>query len=130
MQGRGDLERIIARQSEPDALAEELAKQLQEVQTEREEPLVAERVPNRLAGAETAVVASLAPARVAGRAVLLVPYRGEGLDEAALPGDHRKVLAIVRAAGEDDQARRPCLAAQTARRTLHRTPTATPGRGV
>lgn len=48
---------------------------LQEVQAEREELLVAERVLNRLAeadraDAETAVVASPAPARVAGRAVL------------------------------------------------------------
>ncbi|MFE3166369.1 hypothetical protein [Streptomyces sp. NPDC059224] len=39
----GDLERIIARRSELDTLAEELAKQLQEVQAEREELLVAER---------------------------------------------------------------------------------------
>jgi hypothetical protein len=87
----GDLERIIARRSELDALADELAKQLQEVQAEREELLVAERVLNRLAEqdraeAETAVVPSPAPARVAGRAVLLIPHHGEGLDEAALPG--------------------------------------------
>jgi hypothetical protein len=86
----GDLERIIARRSEPDALAEELAKQ-QEVQAEREELLVAERVLNRLAEAdraeaETAVAASPAPARAAGRAVLLIPHRGESVDEAASPG--------------------------------------------
>ncbi|MFG2143637.1 hypothetical protein ACGFRG_05475 [Streptomyces sp. NPDC048696] len=48
--------------------------------------------------AETAVVNSLAPARVAGRAVLLIPHRGEGLDEAALPGDYARILTIVRAA--------------------------------
>ncbi|MGW3956979.1 hypothetical protein ACWEKM_40190, partial [Streptomyces sp. NPDC004752] len=94
----GDLEQITARRSELDALAEELAKQLQEVRAEREELLVAERVLNRLAEqdraeAETAVVASPVPARVAGRAFLLIPHRGEGLDEAALPGDYRKVLA-------------------------------------
>jgi cytochrome c553 len=53
----GDLERIIARRSELDTLAEELAKQLQEVQAEREELLVAERVLNRLAEAETAKLA-------------------------------------------------------------------------
>ena len=69
----GDLRRIIARRSELDAFAEELAKQLQEVQAEREELLVAERVLNRLAEAETAVVVSPVPARVAGRAVLLIP---------------------------------------------------------
>ncbi|MFJ3310931.1 hypothetical protein ACIPSA_49980 [Streptomyces sp. NPDC086549] len=106
----GDLERIIARRSELDALAEELAKQLQEVQAEREELLVAERVLNRLAEAdraeaEAAVVASPVPARVAGRAVLLIPHRGESLDEAALPGDYRKILAIVRAADGPVQVR-------------------------
>ncbi|MFJ8187892.1 hypothetical protein [Streptomyces sp. NPDC096105] len=106
----GDLERIIARRSELDALAEELAKRLQEVRAEREELLVAERVLNRLAEAdraeaEAAGVASTAPARVAGRAVLLIPHRGEGLDEAALPGDYRKILAIVRAADGPVQVR-------------------------
>lgn len=50
----GDLERIIARRSELDALAEEPAKRLQEVQAEREELLVAERVLNRLAEADRA----------------------------------------------------------------------------
>ncbi|MFD5337753.1 hypothetical protein [Streptomyces hawaiiensis] len=106
----GDLERITARRSELDALAEELAKQQQEVQAEREELLVAERVLNRLAEqdraeAESAVASSPAPARVAGRAVLLIPHRGEGLDEAALPGDYRKILAIVRAADRPVQVR-------------------------
>ncbi|MCE0445382.1 hypothetical protein LT493_11310 [Streptomyces tricolor] len=106
----GDLERITARRSELNVLAEELAKRLQEVQAEREELLVAERVLNRLAeqdraAAEAAVVASPAPARVAGRAVLLIPHRGEGLDEAALPGDYRKILAIVRAADGPVQVR-------------------------
>ncbi|WOX15476.1 hypothetical protein [Streptomyces sp. N50] len=106
----GDLERITARRSELDALAEELARQQHEVQAEREELLVAERVLNRLAEqdraeAESAVVSSPAPARVAGRAVLLIPHRGEGLDEAALPGDYCKILAIVRAADRPVQVR-------------------------
>lgn len=101
----GDLERIIARRNELDVLAEELAKQLQEVQAEREELLVAERVLNRLAEAEAAVAGSQAPARVAGRTVLLIPHRGEGPDEAALPGDYRKILAIVRAADGPVQVR-------------------------
>ncbi|MCX5328631.1 hypothetical protein [Streptomyces sp. NBC_00140] len=43
-----DLERITARRGELDTLAGELAKQLQEVQAEREELIVAERVLNRL----------------------------------------------------------------------------------
>ncbi|MGJ5798519.1 hypothetical protein ACSCB1_05165 [Streptomyces europaeiscabiei] len=36
--------------------------------------------------------------RVAGRAVLLVPHRSGAADEGALPGDCRKILAIVREA--------------------------------
>lgn len=44
-----ELERITARRSELDAFAEELAKQLQEAQAEREELVIAERVLNRLA---------------------------------------------------------------------------------
>ncbi|WAX77529.1 hypothetical protein [Streptomyces sp. KMM 9044] len=99
-----DLERITARRSELDALAEELAKQLQEVQAEREELLVAERVLNRLAEqdrAETKAAEAAAPVKVqvAGRAVLLIPHRGEVGDEAVLPADYRRILAIVRTAG-------------------------------
>ncbi|MGW1073462.1 hypothetical protein [Streptomyces sp. NPDC002537] len=37
--------------------------------------------------------AAPAPARVAGRAVLLIPHRGEGLDEAAPPGGYREIPA-------------------------------------
>ncbi|MFF8196459.1 hypothetical protein ACF05L_37620 [Streptomyces bobili] len=105
-----DLERITARRSELDTLAEELAKQLQEVQAEREELVIAERVLNRLAeqdraAEEAAAAVAPAPARVAGRAVLLIPHRGEHPDEAALPADYRKILAIVRAADGPVQVR-------------------------
>ncbi|GKQ40870.1 hypothetical protein ALMP_73900 [Streptomyces sp. A012304] len=72
--GYGDLERIIARRSELGALAEGLAKQLQEVQAERDR-----------AEAETAVVASPVPARVAGRAVLLIPHRARSLTRLRSP---------------------------------------------
>ncbi|MEV5905010.1 hypothetical protein AB0L81_34710, partial [Streptomyces sp. NPDC052127] len=44
-----ELERITARRNELDTLAEELAKQLAEVQAEREELVIAERVLHRLA---------------------------------------------------------------------------------
>ncbi|MFF3128116.1 hypothetical protein ACFVRD_38830 [Streptomyces sp. NPDC057908] len=99
-----ELERITARRSELDALAEELGKQLQEVQAEREELVIAERVLQRLAEqdrveAETAVVEAPVKVQVAGRAVLLVPHRGDSPDETALPGDYRQILSIVRAAG-------------------------------
>ncbi|MEV6957600.1 hypothetical protein [Streptomyces sp. NPDC051183] len=99
-----DLERITARRSELDALAEELAKRLGEVEAEREELGVAERVLRRLAEqdrADTEAAGATDPvkAQVAGRAVLLIPHRGEAGDEAALPADYRRILAIVRAAG-------------------------------
>lgn len=99
-----ELERITARRSELDTLAEELAKQLEEVRAEREELVIAERVLNRLAEQDRAAQEATAtvvptPARVAGRAVLLIPHRGENPDEAALPGDYRKILAIVRDVG-------------------------------
>ncbi|GBQ04452.1 hypothetical protein SSP531S_59490 [Streptomyces spongiicola] len=76
-----DLERITARRGELDALAAELAKQLQEVQAEREELLVAERVLNRLAEQDRAVTEAAEAAapvkvQVAGRAVLLIPHPG------------------------------------------------------
>ncbi|MFI8232750.1 hypothetical protein ACIGDI_28375 [Streptomyces sp. NPDC085900] len=35
---------------------------------------------------------------MAGRAVLLIPHRGDAADEGGLPGDYRKILAIVREA--------------------------------
>lgn len=105
-----ELERITARRGELDTLAAELAKQLQEVQAEREELVIAERVLNRLAEQDRAAqeaAAAVAPtaARVAGRAVLLIPHRGEGPDAAVLPADYRKILAIVRAADGPVQVR-------------------------
>lgn len=51
------------------------------------------------------MVAAPAPARAAGRAVLLIPHRGESLDEAAPPGDYPKILAIERAADGPVQVR-------------------------
>ncbi|MFC5854291.1 hypothetical protein ACFPZI_21550 [Streptomyces chlorus] len=57
------LERITARRSELDTLAEELAKQLQEVQAEREELLIAERVLNRLTEQDRAAAEAAATAR-------------------------------------------------------------------
>ncbi|MCP3822940.1 hypothetical protein NLX86_34185 [Streptomyces sp. A3M-1-3] len=105
-----ELERITARRGELDTLAEKLAKQLREVQAEREELVIAERVLNRLAeqdwaATEAAAAAVPASAQVAGRAVLLIPHRGENPDEAALPGDYRKILAIVRRADGPVQVR-------------------------
>ncbi|MER5363546.1 hypothetical protein [Streptomyces sp. NPDC002785] len=105
-----ELERITARRSELDALAEELGKRLREVEAEREELVIAERVLHRLAErdrlqAEAAALVAPAKAQVAGRAVLLVPHRGDDLEETALPGDYRRILAIVRAADGPVQVR-------------------------
>jgi hypothetical protein len=101
---------ITARRAELDDLAEQLTKQLQEVQVERDELAIAERVLNRLAEqaqADAKAAESAAPvsARVAGRAVLLIPHRSDAADEGALPGDYRKILAIVREADVPVQVR-------------------------
>jgi hypothetical protein len=42
---------------------------------------------------------------VSGRAVLLIPHRSDAADEGALPGDYRKILAIVREADGPVQVR-------------------------
>ena len=98
---------ITARRTELDSLAEELTKQLQEVQVERDELAIAERVLNRLAEQVQADAGAVAPvsAKVAGRAVLLIPHRGDAADAGALPGDYRKILAIVREADGPVQVR-------------------------
>ncbi|MET9914850.1 hypothetical protein ABZZ74_50715 [Streptomyces sp. NPDC006476] len=98
---------ITARRSELDALAKELAKQLQEVQAERDELAIAERVLNRLAEQARDDAGAIAPvsAKVAGRAVLLIPHRSDAADEGALPGAYRKLLAIVREADGPVQVR-------------------------
>ncbi|MEV4117226.1 transposase family protein [Nonomuraea sp. NPDC049695] len=82
---------------------------MQEVQAEREELVIAERVLNRpaeqdRAAAEAAAAVAPAPARVAERAVLLIPHRGETPDEAARnrpltrgQKPSNKALAAVRA---------------------------------
>ncbi|WP_369354912.1 hypothetical protein [Streptomyces sp. cg2] len=87
-----------------------MGKQLQEVQAEREELVTAERVLQRLAEqdlaqAEAAVAHVPVKARVAGRAVLLIPHRCESPDETALPSDYRRILSIVRAAAGPVQVR-------------------------
>lgn len=104
-----ELERITARRSELDVLAEELGKRLGEVEAEREELVIAERVLLRLAEQDRAEAeaAAVAPAkvRVAGRAVLLIPHRGEAPDESVLPDDYRRILQIVRAGDGPVQVR-------------------------
>lgn len=72
--------------------------------------MIAERVLLRLAEqdrAEVEAAALVAPvkAQVAGRAVLLIPHRGDDPDETALPDDYRKILAIVRTADGPVQVR-------------------------
>lgn len=94
-------ERIAARRAELDELEDQLVKQLDQVRAERDELAVAERVWKRMAeqlAAETEA-AALPTAQVAGHAVLLVPHRGPGVAEDALPPDYQRILAIVRRAG-------------------------------
>ncbi|MFE9648317.1 hypothetical protein ACFYO0_30225 [Streptomyces sp. NPDC006365] len=99
------LEKVAARRVELDQLAEALAKQLAEVDAEREELAVAERVLRRLYEQEVEAVAEEADAgapqrvQVAGRSVLKVPHRSDVPGASALPGDYRRMLGIVKAAG-------------------------------
>ncbi len=101
------LARIAARRAELDGLEEQLVKQLDQVRTERDELTVAERVLARMGEqiAEERAASTPVPTQVAGRAVLLVPPRGDSVDDAALPGDYRRILAIVRAVGGPVQVR-------------------------
>ncbi|QPA02573.1 hypothetical protein EQK42_05660 [Streptomyces albidoflavus] len=94
-------ERIAARRGELDELEEQLVKQLDQVRDERDELAVAERVWRRMAErlAGDRVAAAPAAVQVAGRAVLLVPHREGGVDEAVLPPEYQRFLAAVRQAG-------------------------------
>jgi hypothetical protein len=56
---------------------------------------LAERVWQRMAEQ----LAAQPTAQVAGRPVLLVPHRGPGVAEDALPPEYQKILAVVRRAG-------------------------------
>ncbi|MGY4920845.1 hypothetical protein ACWD9K_37945 [Streptomyces sp. 900116325] len=99
------LEKIAARRAELDQLAESLTKQLAEVEGEREELVVAERVLRRLYEQEAEATAAEQNAgtprlvQVAGRSVLKVPHRSEVADASALPVDYQRMLQIVKAAG-------------------------------
>lgn len=93
--------RVAARRAELDEQEEQLVKQLEQVRAERDELAVAERVWHRITEqllAETATAESAA-AQVAGRAVLLVPHHGPGVEQDALPPEYQRILAIVRGAG-------------------------------
>ncbi|MER6366850.1 hypothetical protein ABT255_00445 [Streptomyces mirabilis] len=97
------LETIAGRRAELDELAESLAKQLAEVDAEREELTAAERVLRRLSEQEAEAAGQDAglpqQVQVAGRSVLKVPHRREVVDASALRGDYRRMLQIVQAAG-------------------------------
>lgn len=94
-------ERIAARRTELDGLEEQLVKQLAEVRAERDELAVAERVWQRMSEqlADERAQAGSPVVQVAGRAVRVVPARGPGVLESALPAEYQRILAAVRAAG-------------------------------
>lgn len=92
------LERITARRAELDELEEQLAKQLAEARVERDELAVAGRVLERVSEqlADERASAALAPGQVGGRAVMPIPHRTSGVEEAALPSHYQRILAAVR----------------------------------
>jgi hypothetical protein len=95
-------ELITARRAELELQVEKLNQQLQAAREELEELAIAERVARRLAEqlhVEAAKEAAPCPAAgLAGGAVLLVPHRERGMDEAVLPGDYQRIMDVVRRA--------------------------------
>ncbi|MFE9491745.1 hypothetical protein ACFYNF_35785, partial [Streptomyces sp. NPDC006641] len=91
------LERIAARRAELDGLEEQLVKQLSEVRAERDELAVAERVWQRMSEqlADERTEAGSPVVQVAGRAVRLIPDRGPGVAESALPAEYQRSRALT-----------------------------------
>ncbi|MGQ4718404.1 hypothetical protein ACUN22_32570 [Streptomyces anulatus] len=91
-------ERITARRAELDELEKLLAKQLAEVRIARDQLAVAERVLERVSEQVVGERASVTPkpGQVGWQAVLLIPYRTSGVEEATLPPDYQRILAAVR----------------------------------
>ncbi|MER7000503.1 hypothetical protein [Streptomyces sp. NPDC000410] len=92
------LEPITARRAELDELEEQLAKQSAEVRAERDELTVAERLLDRVSEqlADERASAAPRPGQVGGQAVMLIPHRAQGVEEATLPPDCQRTLAAVR----------------------------------
>jgi hypothetical protein len=101
------LERITAWRAELDELEEQLAKQLAEVRSERDELAVAERVLERVSEqiADERVSAAPLPGQVGGRAVMLIPHRAPDVEENMLPPDYQRILTAVRQAAGPVMAR-------------------------
>ncbi|WP_176710172.1 hypothetical protein [Streptomyces sp. Wb2n-11] len=101
------LERITARRAELDELEEQLARQLAQVRTERDELAVAERVLERVSGEIADARASVAPSpgQVGGQAVMLIPHHAPGVAETTLPPDYQRIIAAVRQAAGPVMAR-------------------------
>ncbi|MBT2401162.1 hypothetical protein J7E89_35765 [Streptomyces sp. ISL-100] len=101
------LERITARRAELDELEVRLAKQLAEVRAERDELAVAEKVLERMSEelADERTCAAPTPGQVGGQAVMLIPHRTSGVEEAALPPDYQRILTAVRQAAGPVMAR-------------------------
>ncbi|MCL7494773.1 hypothetical protein M8I34_25715 [Streptomyces sp. MCA2] len=90
-----------------------MSQQLQEVRDELEELTVAERVARRLAEqlhaeTEREATPSRGTGQVAGRAVLLVPQRERGADEAVLPADYQRIMKVVRQADGPVMVKQVC----------------------
>jgi hypothetical protein len=88
-----------------------LSQQLQEVRDELEELTVAERVARRLAEQVRAESEPAVPSparQVAGRAVLAVPQREQGMDEMVLPADYQRIMDVVRRADGPVMVKQVC----------------------
>lgn len=101
------LERITARRAQLDELEEQLARQLTEVWAEWDELAIAERVLERVSKqlADERASAAPEPGQVGGQAVMLIPHREPAVEEAMLPQDYQRILAVVRQAAGPVKAR-------------------------
>jgi hypothetical protein len=83
-----------------DELEEQLAKQLAQVRSERDELAVVERALERVSEqlADGRASASPEPGQVGGRTVMLIPHRTPDVEETMLPLDYQRILAVMRQA--------------------------------
>jgi hypothetical protein len=81
-----------------DGLEEQLAKQLAQVRSERDELAVVERGLERVSEqfADGRALASPEPGQVGGRTVMLIPHRTPDVEETVLPLDYQRILAVMR----------------------------------
>lgn len=93
--------------TELDELEEQLVRQSAAVRVERDELAVAEKALERMSDQLADERASASPTceQVGGQAVMPVPHRAPDVEDAALPPDYQRIVAVVRQAAGPVMAR-------------------------